>query len=234
MLDEPGHVVSLVQLIRKTGRIPIMKADEELSVGVVYLVVLASRARCKVSESEMMMIDSACEKRRQKRRSSKVLPAATEGSGEKVEGSDVIKQGNITGLSGWSFFRTKHPRRNPPHPSAEPPLHRHRTASNPPHLFHPTFLDHDQPKAVSEVTNSSLATHRRISATPAPFLRRHFQLMTGLSSIRRRALTVQPVSSHAENVHDLVARLQQKTRVVGKSRQVQLKDSGQLAPIEDQ
>ncbi|KAG5558145.1 hypothetical protein RHGRI_008163 [Rhododendron griersonianum] len=66
MLDEPRHVVSLVQLIRKTGRIPVMKADEELLVGEVYLVVLASRAHCKVSESEMVMIDSACEKRRQK------------------------------------------------------------------------------------------------------------------------------------------------------------------------
>ncbi|KAF7121120.1 hypothetical protein RHSIM_Rhsim13G0005300 [Rhododendron simsii] len=100
MLDEPGHVVSRAQLIRKTGRIPVMKADEELSAEEVYLVVPASRARCKVSESEMAMIDSACEKRRQKGRGSKVLPAATEGSGEKVEGSDVIKEGNITGLPG--------------------------------------------------------------------------------------------------------------------------------------
>ncbi|KAF7121111.1 hypothetical protein RHSIM_Rhsim13G0005200 [Rhododendron simsii] len=100
MLDEPGHVVSPAQLIRKTGRIPVMKADEELSAEEVYLVVPASRARCKVSESEMAMIDSTCEKRRQKRRSSKVSPAATEGSGEKVEGSDVIKEGNITGLPG--------------------------------------------------------------------------------------------------------------------------------------
>ncbi|KAG5558149.1 hypothetical protein RHGRI_008164 [Rhododendron griersonianum] len=47
MLDEPRHVVSLVQLIRKTGQIPVMKADEELLVGEVYLVVPASRAHCK-------------------------------------------------------------------------------------------------------------------------------------------------------------------------------------------
>ncbi|KAI8522608.1 hypothetical protein RHMOL_Rhmol13G0009100 [Rhododendron molle] len=100
MLDEPGHVVSPAQMIRKTGRIPVMKADEELSAGEVYLVVAASRSWCKVSESEMATIDSACGKRRQKRRSSKILPAAAEGFGEKVEGSDGIKQGNITGLSG--------------------------------------------------------------------------------------------------------------------------------------
>ncbi|KAG5563185.1 hypothetical protein RHGRI_005816 [Rhododendron griersonianum] len=47
MLDEPRHVVSLVQLIQKTGRIPVMKADEELLVGEVYLVVPANRAHCQ-------------------------------------------------------------------------------------------------------------------------------------------------------------------------------------------
>jgi hypothetical protein len=102
MLDEPGHVVSPALLIRNTRRIPVMKADEELSAGEVYLIVPASRARSQVSESEMALIDSACEKRRRRpnRRNSKVLPAMTESSGDEVDGTVVILKGNITGLSG--------------------------------------------------------------------------------------------------------------------------------------
>ncbi|KAI7989500.1 hypothetical protein LOK49_LG13G01523 [Camellia lanceoleosa] len=85
MLDEPGHVVSPAIQIRRTRRIPAMKADEELSPAKVYLLVPASRINSVVSESEMARIDSACEKRRPKRRSSKVLPTETEGSSDKVE-----------------------------------------------------------------------------------------------------------------------------------------------------
>ncbi|KAF5931434.1 uncharacterized protein LOC114313422 [Camellia sinensis] len=101
MLDEPGHVVSQAMQIRRTRRIPAMKADEELSPAKVYLLVPASRINSVVSESEMARIDSACEKRRPKRRSSKVLPTETEGSSDKVEeGSLPVFQGNDTGFTG--------------------------------------------------------------------------------------------------------------------------------------
>ncbi|PSR94717.1 Protein of unknown function DUF4228, plant protein [Actinidia chinensis var. chinensis] len=85
MLDEPGHVVSQAEQIRRTGRIAALKADEELSAGNVYLLVPVNRANSKPSESEMALIESASAKRRPKRRSSKISPAATEGSGEKIE-----------------------------------------------------------------------------------------------------------------------------------------------------
>ncbi|XAR61401.1 hypothetical protein NMG60_11035093 [Bertholletia excelsa] len=100
MLDQPGHVVSPAFQIRRTGRIPAMKADEQLSVGHVYLVVPASRINSKASESEMEFIESSCGKRRSRRRSSKVLPMATGISDDKIERPVTISQGNGSGLTG--------------------------------------------------------------------------------------------------------------------------------------
>ena len=97
MLDEPGHVVSPAEQIRRTGRIPALKADEELSTGNVYLLVPVNRANSKPSGSEMALIESASAKRRPKRRSSKISPAATEGSGEKVEDPITVSPVNSAG-----------------------------------------------------------------------------------------------------------------------------------------
>ncbi|XAR58382.1 hypothetical protein NMG60_11013765 [Bertholletia excelsa] len=101
MLDEPGHVVSPAQQVRRTFVLPAMKADEVLSAGKLFLLVPANRANSKVSGLEMALIDSA-QKKRQKGRSSKVLPAVTEASSEEAEGAAAIaiSQGNATGLTG--------------------------------------------------------------------------------------------------------------------------------------
>ncbi|KAI7990290.1 hypothetical protein LOK49_LG12G00996 [Camellia lanceoleosa] len=118
MLDDPGHVVSPAQQIRRNSRIPAMKADDELSAGKAYLLVPAGRSNCKVSESEMALIDSASGgKRRLGSRSSKVLPAAsTEGSGGdevEVENSLAVLQGNDTGLAGHRLVSPRHWRFTP-------------------------------------------------------------------------------------------------------------------------
>ncbi|KAL6978285.1 hypothetical protein U1Q18_019954 [Sarracenia purpurea var. burkii] len=100
MLDEPGHVVSPAQQIQQTRRISPIKADDELSVGKAYLLVPASRMNCKVSGSEMALIESATANKRFKRHSSgQVSPAATEESGGQVEKPHPVLQGNITGLA---------------------------------------------------------------------------------------------------------------------------------------
>ncbi|KAA8549094.1 hypothetical protein F0562_000778 [Nyssa sinensis] len=100
MLEEPGYVVSPLDLVRRTGRISAMKADEELSAGKVYMLVPVSRTNCKVSELEMALVQSACDKRRAKQRSSKVLPAVTEGSDEKDEDAVSVLGGIGTGFPG--------------------------------------------------------------------------------------------------------------------------------------
>ncbi|GFZ04544.1 hypothetical protein Acr_17g0001160 [Actinidia rufa] len=85
---------------RQTSRIPPMRIDEHLSAGKVYLLLPASRAPREALESEMAFIESTCEKRhkRTQRRSSKVLPMVTEGSGFKVERPLAAVAGYGTGF----------------------------------------------------------------------------------------------------------------------------------------
>ncbi|CAK9152916.1 unnamed protein product [Ilex paraguariensis] len=88
MLEEPGHVISPVEVLRRTSRFEAMKADEELSSGKLYMLVPANRIHCLLSESEMALVKFSCEKKKAKRRSSKILPALTQEGGEKGEGSN--------------------------------------------------------------------------------------------------------------------------------------------------
>ncbi|XP_059663397.1 uncharacterized protein LOC132309062 [Cornus florida] len=100
MLEEPSHFISPVDEIRRSNRLSAMKADCELLAGKVYLLVPVGRLNCKVSESQMALLNSACEKRRP---SSKVLPAVIDDdSGEDSvrvlekddTGSSVCRLGN--------------------------------------------------------------------------------------------------------------------------------------------
>ena len=82
MLEEPGYVVPRVDDLRKTRRIPAMRADDVLAEGKAYLLVPVSRVHCVVSEVEMGAIDAASKKKRKskKRGGSRVLPAGNAAS----------------------------------------------------------------------------------------------------------------------------------------------------------
>lgn len=82
MLEDPGHLISPVNDLRRDRRFSALKADENLAGGGVYLLIPISRVKGKASESEMAAIESLCGAGVAKRRSSKVLPVAEEVSGE--------------------------------------------------------------------------------------------------------------------------------------------------------
>lgn len=83
MLEEPGHLISPLNDLRRDRRFSALKADDILAGGGVYLLIPVSRVKGKVSDPEMAAIESLCGSRTAKRRSSKVLPVvAAEVSGE--------------------------------------------------------------------------------------------------------------------------------------------------------
>ncbi|CAK7343698.1 unnamed protein product [Dovyalis caffra] len=110
MLEEPGHVIALVDELKQRSRIIAMRADDELLPGKVYLLVPLSKVSCKISASELATIEStiaASAKRSSKKRSrgAKVLPAMAvdlreeEGS----EGEVKVLEGNDTSATGYQL-----------------------------------------------------------------------------------------------------------------------------------
>ncbi|GMJ09222.1 hypothetical protein HRI_004591400 [Hibiscus trionum] len=77
MLEEPGHIVSAVEDIKRSRRVVCMRADDELSVGKVYVLVPIGRAHCKVTDADMGIIEAACCSRKKKISGAKVLADVT-------------------------------------------------------------------------------------------------------------------------------------------------------------
>ncbi|CAK9145209.1 unnamed protein product [Ilex paraguariensis] len=102
MLEEPGHVICPVENLRRTRRFEAMKADEDLLAGKLYMLVSTNRVHRLLSESEMKLVESVCEKRRAKRRGSKILPDVTPQEVDETceESGDPIRfmGGDDTGL----------------------------------------------------------------------------------------------------------------------------------------
>ncbi|KAI4301490.1 hypothetical protein L6164_034765 [Bauhinia variegata] len=96
MIDEPGHVITPVDELRRTQRISALGADEELRPGKAYMVVPASRLHSKVSPFEMGITEewASCENNNKKRRNkpsgnvSKVSPSPTD--------EINVSRGNVT------------------------------------------------------------------------------------------------------------------------------------------
>ncbi|GAV82523.1 DUF4228 domain-containing protein [Cephalotus follicularis] len=107
MLEEPGHVISPFEEIRKTGRISAMKADDELLAGKVYMLVPVGKVHSKVSESELeVIVEVACSKKRsssnrKRNGGAKVLPSATEEVREEGDSESMVFGGVDTGFSGY-------------------------------------------------------------------------------------------------------------------------------------
>lgn len=101
MLEQPGHFIALVDELRLSRRMKAMRADDELLVGKIYVLVPSGRVNSKVSELEMAIIDLACKKRASTKQSgSKVLPAMMVEPKEEEEGEVQGFGGKVTGLPG--------------------------------------------------------------------------------------------------------------------------------------
>ncbi|KAJ9696639.1 hypothetical protein PVL29_008716 [Vitis rotundifolia] len=104
MLEEPGYVVSRVDDLRRTRRIPAMRADDVLLEGKAYLMMPVSRVHCVVSEVEMALIAAASKRRSKKRGGSRVLPAGNEGTTENLEVQSRVLGGDGGGGGDVGFF----------------------------------------------------------------------------------------------------------------------------------
>ncbi|KAJ6993084.1 hypothetical protein D5086_012678 [Populus alba] len=107
MLEEPGHVIAPVDELKQRSRTIAMRADDELLPGKVYLSVPLGKVNCKISASELEIIEStiaACAKRSSKKRSgAKVLPdMAVDLREEKGSESGVkVLEGNDTSSTSY-------------------------------------------------------------------------------------------------------------------------------------
>ncbi|GMI66630.1 hypothetical protein HRI_000332300 [Hibiscus trionum] len=74
MLEEPGHIISAVEELKRGRRVVAMRADDELSVGKVYALVPVGRVHCRVTDADMGVIKAACCSGKKKKSGGKVLP----------------------------------------------------------------------------------------------------------------------------------------------------------------
>ncbi|TYG44842.1 hypothetical protein ES288_D11G127500v1 [Gossypium darwinii] len=73
LLEEPGYIISPVEELKRSRRPVAMRADDELLVGKVYVLVPIGRIHRKVADADMAIIAVAC-RRKKKTNGAKVLP----------------------------------------------------------------------------------------------------------------------------------------------------------------
>ncbi|KAL9663084.1 hypothetical protein QQ045_027921 [Rhodiola kirilowii] len=107
MLETPGHVVCDIESLVKSRRIVALRADDELVMGGVYMLVEANRLNCVVSELEIAIIESACTKklfsgRRGGGCCNKVLPDKDNKATATTASGDQNGCGRSGGVRPWS------------------------------------------------------------------------------------------------------------------------------------
>lgn len=103
--EEPGHVISPADDLRRTGRFCAMRAEDELLARKAYMLVPLCKINRKISDSDMAIIKSTIYKKKNKT-SSKVSPAMT-AEESKEEAEDLVVgdfEGNIVS-TGFNFGR---------------------------------------------------------------------------------------------------------------------------------
>uniref|UniRef100_A0A1S3BSD7 DUF4228 domain protein n=1 Tax=Cucumis melo TaxID=3656 RepID=A0A1S3BSD7_CUCME len=110
MLESPGHVISPVDVLRRTRRISALKADDELVGGKIYVVVAVGRIGSKVSMAELENFDLTC-KNRVKKNGSKVQPAVATAAMVAVEEEEI--GGGVCGSDQLNCVRGNYKRWNP-------------------------------------------------------------------------------------------------------------------------
>ncbi|KAF4364570.1 hypothetical protein F8388_014073 [Cannabis sativa] len=110
--EEPGHVISPAEDLRRTGRYSAMRAEDDLVAKKVYFLVPMSRVNRKISDSDMEIVKSATLKKKKSKNSSRVSPAmvATAAAEEELEGSVVVSSvfeeiGNDIASEGFNLGR---------------------------------------------------------------------------------------------------------------------------------
>lgn len=92
MLEEPGHAICPLHELKQRSRVIAMRADDELLPGKVYLLATLSKVNCKISASEVAIMESAiaayAKRSSKKRNGAKVLPAMAVEMRELEEGSE--------------------------------------------------------------------------------------------------------------------------------------------------
>ena len=74
MLEEPGHIISPLEDLKRTRRVGAMRADDELLLGKVYVLVPIGRVRCKVTDADMAIIEAAFSGKKRRKSGDKILP----------------------------------------------------------------------------------------------------------------------------------------------------------------
>lgn len=64
MIEAIGHVITPIEVLRRTRRITALRADEELVNGNIYLLVPVSRINSKASEFEIAIAEQLSSKRK--------------------------------------------------------------------------------------------------------------------------------------------------------------------------
>ncbi|KAK9040801.1 hypothetical protein V6N11_015940 [Hibiscus sabdariffa] len=59
-------MVSALEDLKRSRRVVPLRADDQLSVGEVYVLVPTGRAHCKVTDADMGIIEAACRSRKKK------------------------------------------------------------------------------------------------------------------------------------------------------------------------
>ncbi|GMI69466.1 hypothetical protein like AT3G03280 [Hibiscus trionum] len=89
MLEEPGHVISCVNDLKRTRSVVAMRADGELLAAEVYVLVPIGRVHNKVTDTDMAIIEAVCGGKRRRNSGAKVSPVATEVEESRVRVSPV-------------------------------------------------------------------------------------------------------------------------------------------------
>lgn len=77
MIEEPGHVISAMEDLNRFRSVVAMRAEDELLVGHVYVLVPIGRVHRKVTNMDVAIMEAACNgKKRRKSGRAKVSPYA--------------------------------------------------------------------------------------------------------------------------------------------------------------
>ncbi|TYG89975.1 hypothetical protein ES288_A12G145700v1 [Gossypium darwinii] len=77
MIEEPGHVISAMEELKRSRSVVAMRAEDELLVGKVYVLVPIGRVHCNVTDMDVAIMEAACNgKKRKKSGGAKISPYA--------------------------------------------------------------------------------------------------------------------------------------------------------------
>ncbi|XVF80670.1 hypothetical protein PTKIN_Ptkin15bG0093100 [Pterospermum kingtungense] len=74
MLEEPGHIISPMEELKRTRRVAAMRADDELLAAKVYVLVPIGKVHCKVTDADMAIIEAACGGKKRRKIGAKISP----------------------------------------------------------------------------------------------------------------------------------------------------------------